>query len=126
MAIITAALDLISSRMLELLAFRRELIQLRAVALGEDCVAGIAIIGLDRPLAIRSFVQTVVTPEAARPIFVADVIRIDFPTGLHLREEVVGINLLHRLDYRPNAQIARIPLGKDRGDGLPRLSLVGV
>ena len=84
--------------MIELLAFGRELLRFRATALCQDGVAGLAVIGFDGKLAISRLMQAIVAPEAARPVFVADVVGIGAPTGLHLGEEVVVVDLLHGLN----------------------------
>ena len=56
----------------------------------------------------------------------ADVVRINLPTGLHLGEEIVLVDLLHGANRRPDARVVRITLGQARGDALQRLGLVGV
>ena len=54
----------ISAGMFERLAARRQFLQFRAAALGEDGVAGVAIVGFEGP-AVVGFVVAVVTPETA-------------------------------------------------------------
>lgn len=111
MAIIAVSFD-IAAGMFELLPSGRDLVQLGATALRQDSVTGIAIIGFDGTLAVGSLVQAVVAPEAARPVFMADVVGIDIPTRLHLGEEVVRIDLLHGGNRRPDARVVRITLDK--------------
>lgn len=78
----------------EAVAFGIELFQLRAAALGQNRVARIAIAGGNHAFARRGLMQSIVTAETSRPVLVADVVRIRPPVGLHLREEIVPVNLL--------------------------------
>src|SRR5215475_176729 len=89
-------------------------------------MTSIAIIGLDRSLAVSSLVLTVVAAETARPIFMANIIRIGFPTGVHLREEVVFVDLLNDIDDRVNLGIIRIGLGERGRNSLHRPCFVRV
>ena len=75
MAIIAAAIHFVA-RVFEFLALGRELVQFGAAALRQDGVAGIAIVGLDGALAVGRLVQAIVAAETARPVLVADVVRI--------------------------------------------------
>ena len=56
------------ARMFELLAMWGELVKLRAAALGQDGVAGVAVVGLDGPFAVRGLVLAVVAAETAGPV----------------------------------------------------------
>src|SRR5215813_11042986 len=105
MAIITSAIHWVTG-VLEFLTVRREQIQFRSGALSEDGMACVAVVSFYRPLAIGGFMFPIMATEAAGPIFVSDVIRIDLPTGFHVREEVVRINLLNGSNDGPNARIA--------------------
>src|ERR1035437_6225981 len=125
MAIIAASFHFVAW-VFEFLALGRELIQFGAAALRQDGMAGIAVIGFDGALAVGGLVQSIMAPEAARPVFVANVVRIGLPTGLHLGEEVIRVDLLHGADRRPDARVVRITLGQAGSDTLQRLRLVGV
>ena len=106
-AIITGPIDLIPG-MFKFLTIRSELLEFGAVSLCQDCVARIAIIGLNCPLPVRSLMLSIVTSETSRPIFVAGVFRVDLPTGLHFREEIIRIDLLRDVDCLPDPAIARV------------------
>ena len=69
-------------------AFRVQLLELLAAALGEDDVAGVAIAGLDLRLAVGGFVQAVVTSKTPGLFLVAKIIRIGSPVCFHFRKEV--------------------------------------
>ena len=125
MAIIAASFDFVA-RMFELLSLGRQLVQLGAAALCQDGVAGVAVIGFDRPFAVGRLVQAVVAAETTRPVFVADVVRIRLPTSLHLGEEIICVDFLHSANRRPNARVVRITLGQSRRNGLERLRFVGI
>ena len=75
---------------------------------------------------VGGFMQAIVATETTRPVFMADVVRIDLPTGLHLGEEVVRIDLLHSAGRLADARVIRIKLGQTRGDALQGLRLVGI
>src|SRR5450759_4180397 len=94
--------------MFERLAAGRHLLQIRAAALREDGVAGVAVVGFDGSLAVLGLVIAIVTTETAGPDHVADVVWINAPVGLHLGEEIVPVNLLHHRDDRPDAQVVGI------------------
>src|SRR5450756_2605848 len=91
--------------MFERLTAGRHLLQIRAAALREDGVAGIAVVGFNGSLAVLGLVIAIVTTETAGPDHVADVVRINAPVGLHLGEEIVPVNLLHHRDDLPDARV---------------------
>src|SRR6266568_4838820 len=101
MAIVAGAIHLIA-RMFELLAVGRQQFEIFAAALRKNRVTGVAVVGVYYASAIRRFVHSVVATEASGPILVANVIGICFPARLHLREEVVFVDLLDGLDSRAN------------------------
>lgn len=78
--------------MLEGLTAGCQLLQFRAAALGEDGVAGIAIVGFDGP-AILGLVVAIVAAETARPDHVAEVVRVNAPAGLHFWKKVFLANV---------------------------------
>src|ERR1039458_3804403 len=124
-AIIAAAFDFVT-RMFELRSLGRELVQLRAVALRQDRVAGVAVIGFDGTLAVGRLVEAIMAPETPGPVFVADVVRIGLPTGFHLGEEIVLVYLLHGINRGADARVVRVILGQGSGDTLQRLGFVGI
>ena len=83
--------------MFELLA-EGQLLKLFAFALGDDGVAGIAVVGFDAESAIAGDVLAVVTTETALPIFVTDVVGIGAPIGFHVGKEIIGVNFLDGID----------------------------
>ena len=131
MAVIAAAVNFIA-RMLELQSDRRELVQLDAVTLCQNGMAGIAIAGLHRALAIGGFVLAVMATETAGPILVADIVRVAIPTRVHFGEEIVFVDLLRGGDRSAQAGLAagqligRITLGQNRRDALQGLRVVRV
>jgi len=74
MTIIACAIHLIAG-MFELLAVRRQQLEVFAAALRKNRVTRIAVAGIYRASAISRLVHTVVTPIAPGPILVADIIR---------------------------------------------------
>src|SRR5580700_11682556 len=113
-------------RMGEFLSGRADLFHLLRVALGQDGVAGVAVVANDFLFAIGADVLSVVTAETTGPIFVADVVRVGSPTGFHFREKIVLINLLHGGDGGANAGVVRITIGESGGDLLHGLGFIGV
>ena len=109
MAVITGQV-VVPAGMLECLAGGRELQEFRPIALRQDGVAGVAVVGLDGSFAIFSLVIAVVATEAAGPVFVADVVGINLPTRLHLREEIVPVQLLDDINDRADARLVGICL----------------
>ena len=77
-----------------------QLRELFAASLGENQVAGPAVARLDRPLAVRRGVFPVVTPEAAIPILVPDVVGMGAPIHFDFREKIVAVNFLRLGDER--------------------------
>ena len=94
----------------------RQLLQFRAAALGEDGMAGIAVVGLDGLFAVVGLVRAVMAAETAGPEHVAEVVRIHAPVGLHFRKEIVRVNPLQRGDGRFDARIVGIPFRQRGGD----------
>jgi hypothetical protein len=47
-------------------------------------------------------VLAVMAAKTSRPIFVPGILRVDLPTGFHVREEIVRVNLLNDVDRRPD------------------------
>ena len=101
-----------------------KLIKLRATALGQDHVTGVAVIGLDGLFAVGGFVLAVVAAETAGPVPVADVIGINLPVGLHFGEKVLAVNVLHFVDRQPHARVVGILRGQFGGDLLQSFGLV--
>ena len=89
------------------IAFGVQFLELLAAALGQNGVAGVAIAGLDRFVAVGGFVQAVVAPKAAGPFFVAEIIRIGPPVRFHLRKEVGLVNPLDFVDESHSRRSAR-------------------
>src|SRR5580658_1809602 len=77
----------------KIIASRIELLQLFAAALRQNNMTQVAIGGNDL-LSIIRFVISVVATEATGRDFVADVVRVNAPVGLHFGKEIVLINLL--------------------------------
>src|ERR1035441_11043795 len=117
MAVITGQV-VVSAGMLEWLAGGRELQQLVTAALRQDGVAGVAVVGFDGPRAVFSLVIAVVATEAAGPVFVADVVGINLPTRLHLREEIVPVQLLDDINDRADARLVGITFSQMGRDAL--------
>src|ERR1043165_4648811 len=115
MAIVAGAIDFIA-RVFEFLAVGRQQFEIFTAALSENGVAGVAIVGINRVFAIDGFVVAIVASEAAWPIFVANIVGISFPAGLHFREEIVSVNLLHGFDGGSNSRITLVAIGENRGD----------
>jgi hypothetical protein len=78
----------------ELLARGCELLELGTGSLSQNGMAGIAIVGFDSAPPVGGFVFAIVATETTWPVFMANVVGVDFPMGAHFREEVVGIDLL--------------------------------
>src|SRR5204863_6634049 len=100
---------------------------------GQQSVTGIAIVSLDHALAICRFVKAIVAAETSGPILVANIVRVLLPTGVHLREEIVLVNLLNRFNGQPALfELVRllftlgISLGQVGGDPAERLSFIGI
>jgi len=108
-------------RMLELLAVCAELEEFGAFPLRKDGMASIAVVGLNRAFPVFGFVATVMAPETARPVSVADVVRIDAPIGLHGWKEIVGVNLLNEWDGLADAGVIRVAIGQKGGDPIASL-----
>ena len=83
-------------------------------------MAGVAIVGFDGSFAIGGRVLAIMAAEAARPIFVANVVWINLPTSLHLREEVVEVNLLNGINVGSGVWIF---IGQGGGNGFESLGL---
>src|ERR1041385_5031150 len=96
------------------------------MSLSEDCVAGIAIVSLNRTLAIGGLVLPIMTTEAAWPVLVPDVVGIGLPLSVHFREEIVRINLLNGIDDWFYAGLVGIALRKQRCDSAQPLQLIRV
>src|SRR5689334_2942818 len=92
--------------MLKFLALRRHLQQFIAATLGQDRMTRVAIIRFDDALSIGGLVLTIVAAETARPILMANVIRINLPTGLHFGKKVFLINFLRGFDGPAHAILA--------------------
>lgn len=110
----------------ELLASRGELEELCAFALGQDGVAGVAIISFDNSVAILGRVPAVMTTEAPGPISVANIVRITVPIRLHPGKEVIVVILLNERNGLANARIIRIPAVQERGDAIVSLRFITV
>ena len=121
-AVITGQV-VVPAGMLEWLAGGRELQEFRPVALRQNGVAGVAVTGLNRALAVGRQVLAVVAAEAAGPVLVADVIGINLPTRLHLRKEIVPVQLLDDINDRADARLVGIAFSQMGRDALQRLSL---
>src|SRR6185369_8425388 len=106
MAIVAGAVDRVAG-MLELLAVGCQEFQFLPAALRQDRVTGVAVVGFDLALAVRRLVFPIMAPETAWPILMANVIRIGLPGRLHLREEIIFVNLLDRLDKLRPARLLR-------------------
>lgn len=102
--------------MLKLVSFRAEFEEFSSLALSEDDVASVAVVGLDGAFSILRFVFAIVAAKAARPVSVSNIVRIDAPTGLHIRKIVVGVDLLNKGDSADNAGIIGITASQERGD----------
>src|SRR5262249_9814315 len=89
-------------------------------------MTGVAIVRLNRSLSIRGCVLAIMATEAAWRILVADVIRVSFPLSVHLRKEIVGIYLLHRLDDGLDPRLIRIAVREQRGNAAQRLNIVAI
>src|ERR1035438_6063373 len=102
--------------MLELLAFCAEPEEFRAIALRQDGVAGVAVVGLDQSLPVFRFMSAVMATETARPILVAEVVRIYAPVGFHRREQVVSVALLRDRDPLTDPRVILVAIGQNGGD----------
>jgi len=105
------------------MALGTEFFQVGTGALGEDCVAGVAVAGSDGALAVGGFMQSIVTTEAPRPIFVVDVVRVGAPISLHFREKVPGVDRFGFLDKGRELRSRRIFGAESLFDSLQRLVL---
>ena len=112
--------------MFEFLIRGSQLQQIRAVALSQNGMTGAAIARRDGLLAIGCLVLTVVTAETARPVLVPDVVGVGGPAGLHLREEIPLINLLHLGNHLLHTCITRVFRLQISRYALQRLGLVRV
>ncbi len=95
----------------EPLPYGAELAKFGTLALSEDRVAPVAIVGLDGALSVLRLVPAIVTPKAARPIPVANVVRVIAPRGLHLWEKVVRVDPLNKLDRPSYPRIIPVTVG---------------
>ena len=75
-----------------------QVIQILALPLRDNRMAGVAVIRLDGLFPVRGLMVAIVTPEATEEFLVAQVIRMSFPVGFHLREEIIVIDLLDRIN----------------------------
>lgn len=116
----------ISADVPEFLSGRGELIEFRARALGENCMAGIAVVRLDGKFSVFGLVQPIVTSETARPDHVTDVVGIRAPVGFHLREEIVLVNLLHRRNGVLNSRVVGVTGVQPAGDAILGTVVIGI
>ena len=65
----------------EVVSGRAHFLDVHAAAVRENDVAGIAVAGLERALAVRCFLVAVVTAESAGPVLVAEMLGIRAPTS---------------------------------------------
>ena len=70
-------------RVFELLSVSVEFLQLSALSLCQNDVAGIAVIGLNRAFAVFRFMFAVVAPKTSGPGPVPKIIRVRGPISLH-------------------------------------------
>ena len=84
----------VSSGVFEVLALRGKRLKIAAFTLCENNVAGFTVIGLYR-LARGSFVFLVVATETTQPVLMSDIVRVNAPVGLSIRENRLGIEALH-------------------------------
>lgn len=72
-----------------------EVLEILFLAFCQDNMARVAFAAFNDLFSIGGFVLVIVAAEAARPVFVADVVGVGAPICLHEREEVVAIDALH-------------------------------
>jgi hypothetical protein len=111
-------------RMRKLQSLRAQLVNLVAAALRQNQMACVAVIGFDRSLPDGRDMFSVMAPETARPILVADIVRVSSPIGFHFREEIISVNLLHGSDGRVDARVLRVGVGQSGGDALHGAGLI--
>ena len=80
--------------------------ELLAAALRKNRMARIAIACLNRPFSVWSFMVPIMTTEATRPIFMADVFGVGPPISFHFGKKVRAINSLDLVDERGNLRRA--------------------
>ena len=102
--------------MLERLALKRHLSELLAIALGQNDMALSAIAKHDFLFPICGLMFVIVATGATRPIFVPNIFRIASPARIHVREEVVAIDLLHGRNGMWDARVAGIFRNQLSGD----------
>ena len=102
--------------MLEFLTSYRDLLDFGPAALGQDVMAGVAIIGLDGSLAVFGRMPAVVAAKTARPVPMANVVRIDAPVGFHPGEKVIQVNSLNCGNRLPKTCTVSVMVAKKRGN----------